>query len=224
MHYVGPRQIVIDNLPESETAPVWEPDLRFKDQVVAVIGGGPSHGNLDLEILRGHRFIAVNSSCRKVRPVATKDDMLYFSDNSWNENRPELVDTWPGFAVTSNRNAKMRLGTKVLRIDISELVKRFEVFPDWVYTSSGHASTVLAAALGARKLVLIGFESQVVGGRTHGHDDYYQHDVSAFSHRYLPAWEGLSLLFRRLNLEVVNSTPDSAILDFPFQPFAEAIG
>lgn len=216
MRYVGPRQIVIDDQPTP--VPIWEPDRSYDGLTVVLIGGGPSLADLDLETLAGHRFIAINSSCRKVRPVATADDMLYFSDNSWNENRPDLVKDWPGIVVTSNRNSKARLGDAVRRIDVSELARRLEAFGDWVYASSGHGAACLAAIMGARRLVLIGFEAGLIDGRSHGHADYYQHDVAAFGERYLPAWTGLAGVFARARIEVINATPRSAITDFPFIP------
>lgn len=221
IRYVGPRQVVIDGAPTP--VPFWAPDRSFDGLTVALIGGGPSLADLDLDVLRGHRLIAINSGCRKVRPIATANDPLYFTDNSWNENRPELAHGWPGPIITSNRNAKARLGDAVKRIDFTALVERLGAFPDHVGASSGHSAACLAAVMGARRIVLIGFEAQAVNGRTHGHDDYYQHDLAAFRDRYLPAWRGMAGVFKRLNVEVVNATPQSAITDFRFASLTEAL-
>ena len=222
IRYVGPRQIVIDGAPTP--VPFWEPDRSFEGLAVTLIGGGPSLADLDLDILRGHRFVAINSGCRKVRPIATADDPLYFTDNSWNENRPELARDWPGPVITSNRNAKARLGNAVRRIDFTALVERLRAFPDHVGASSGHGAACLAAVMGAKRIVLVGFEGQAIDGRTHGHDDYYQHDMAAFRDRYLPAWRGLAACFERMGVEVVNATRQSAITDFRFAELGEAFG
>ena len=221
VRYVGPRQIVIDDKPTP--VPFWEPERLYQGLTVTIIGGGPSHADIDLEVLRGHRFIAVNSSCRKVQPISTKDDMLYFTDNSWNENRPQLVNEWPGLVVTSNRNAKARLKDKVLRIDVADLVQRLEVFPDCMYTSSGHTAAGFAAVLGAKRIVLIGFDCRMVNGRSHGHGDYTQPDPNSFQLRYIPSWEGMAKVFARLNIPVINATPDSAVKCFPFLTLGEAL-
>ena len=72
MRYVAPRQIVVDDNPADVS--FWEPDRSYEGQTVVLVGGGPSHASCS-QMLRGHRFIAINSSCRAVRNVATADDM-----------------------------------------------------------------------------------------------------------------------------------------------------
>jgi hypothetical protein len=219
--YVGPRQIVIDDNPAP--VPFWHPERSFAGLAVGVIGGGPSIAGLDLAELAGHRFIAINSGCRKVRPVATADDLLYFTDNSWSENRPQLLRDWPGPIVTSNRNTKARLGDLVRRIDLAALTAAIGGFPDHVQASSGHSAACLAAIMGARRIVLIGFEGCAVGGRTHGHGDYSQHDLGVFDERFLPGWRGLAPVLERYGVEIVNATPISAIREFPFAEFGAAL-
>lgn len=221
MRYVGPRHIVIDDKPTP--VPFWDPPRAFDGMTVTLIGGGPSHVAFDLQLLRGHRFIAINSGCRRVRPIARAEDMLYFTDNSWNVNHPELLDTWPGMAVCANRHAKARLGDAVLRIDPYRLVEFMVAAPDHVMASSGHMAASLAALMGARRIVLIGFEGGPVNGRTHGHNDYPQQNLEAYEERFLPGWAGIAPAFVRLGVEVINATPGSVIREFPFIPLAEAL-
>lgn len=221
MRYVGPRQIVIDDKPTP--VPFWEPDNSYDGLTVTLIGGGPSHAEFDLALLQGHRFIAINSSCRRVRPIATADDMLYFTDNSWNENHPAYAADWPGPVVCANRHAKARLGDAVRRIDPSALTLFMQAGPDYVQASSGHIAACLAVRMGARRIVLIGFEGQAVNGRSHGHDDYAQRNDEAFEERFLPGWRGLVGAFQRLDVEVLNSTPQSAVREFPFTNLQDAL-
>lgn len=221
VRYVGPRQIVIDDQPAP--VPFWEPGRSFEGLTVTIIGGGPSHAELDLDLLRGHRFIAVNSSCRKVRPIATAADLLYFSDNSWAEHWPDLIADWPNPPVTTNRNAKARLGAAVRRLSTPELAEWMGAAIDHVGASSGHIATCLAAIMGARRVVLVGFECQVVAGRTHGHSDYQQDDSAAFVDRFLPGWRGLAPALQRMGVEVLNATPQSAITEFPFLDLRSAL-
>lgn len=220
MRYVGPRHIVIDDMPVIPE--VWQPDKSFEGLPVVLVGGGPSHADIDLATLSRHRFIAINSACRKVRPAASKDDILYFTDNAWNENRPTLAAEWPGLVVTCNRRAKIRNGDAVRYIDVLALTAIMGTLPDHSQASSGHIAACLAAVMGAAKLILVGFECREINGRTHGHDDYRQQDVSTYSERFLPGWKALSAVFARMGVEVVNATPESAIKDFPFVPFAQA--
>ena len=222
MRYVAARHIVIDDRPTP--VPFWKPDQSFTGKTVTIVGGGPSHAAFNLALLAGRRFIAVNSSCRAVRPIATEADPIYFSDNSWNANRPSLAANWPGPVMTCNRNTKARLGDAVRRIDVSALTMLFRVLPDYVQASSGHVAACLAVAMGARRLVLIGFECTAVGGRTHGHSDYDQSgDMPAYPDRFIPGWWGLAPAFDRMGVEVLNATPHSLITCFPTTDIAEAL-
>lgn len=214
MRYVGPRHFHIDTPP---FVPVpWSPDNSFQGQTVVIVGGGPSHAALDLNVLKGIRFIVVNSACRKVRPVATADDFLIFTDNAWAENRPELVTTWPGPVVTANSRAKARLGDKVRYLDVTALTQAMGVMSDHAQASSGHIAACLAVVMGAVKLVLVGFECRAINGRTHGHDDYKQHDLAAFDERFIPGWRRLAEVFAERKVEVVNASPGSALDMFSF--------
>jgi hypothetical protein len=221
MRYVGPREIVIDAAPAP--VPFWQTDRSFTGETVVIIGGGPSHGAMDLDVLRGHRFIACNSCCRKVAPVATRQDVLYFTDNSWSERRPELLRAWPGPVVTSNRNSKARLGDAVRRLDLETLTRWIDVGIDYVQASSGHTAACLAIRMGAKRVVLIGFECRGLEGLTHGHTDYDQHDLGCYEERFRPGWRALAPRFVELGAEVINATPDSAIEEFNFVPLEEAL-
>lgn len=220
MRHVGPRHFHID-----DTAPpeIWEPDRSFDGMTVAIIGGGPSHADIDLGALKGHRFFAINSACRKVRPAATHDDVLYFTDNAWAENRPELVDDWPGIVITANRRAAVRLKSKVRFIDVTALTARMKVRPDYVQASSGHSAACLIAAMGGKRIVLTGFECRAINGRTHGHNDYSQHDPGVYDERFLPGWRGIAGALAAMDVTVLNATPGSAIAEFPFVEFGAAM-
>lgn len=221
VRYVAERHIVIDQNPTP--VPFWTPGRELENKTVIIIGGGPSHRDLDLDFIKDFNFIAVNSSCRKVYPIAKSDDILYFSDNSWNERFPELADKWPGKVICSNRNVKARLKDKVLRLDIQNLTEYMMIKSDYVQASSGHVATCLACWLGAKRIILIGFECDDTATETHGHKDYNQSDISAFKERFLPGWDGLFKRFLELGIEVINSTPDSKIRNLPFLDLKSAL-
>lgn len=78
--------------------------------------------------------------------------------------------------------------------------------------------------MGAARIVLVAFEGRAIDGRTHGHGDYSMADHGSFRERFLPGWTGLAPAFERLGVEVLNATPRSAVTDFPFVDFKEALG
>jgi len=223
IRYVAPRHIVIDGNPSP--AGFWKIEPIYLGKTVVVLGGGPSHVEVDLSNLGDNcNIIAVNSSCRKAMEFAKKKDILYFSDNSWSERfREELIESWPGIVVTSNRNTKVRLQSLVNRLDLQNIVEYMQLKSDHVMASSGHTSACLAGYLGAKRIILTGFECQVVNGRTHGHEDYVQENIHAFEERYIPAWNNLAFRFKEFGIEVVNTSFNSAIKDFTFLSFKEAV-
>jgi hypothetical protein len=221
LRYIAERHYHVDE--QVPDLPCWEPERSFDGQTVVIVGGGPSLADVDLAVLAGHRFIAVNSACRIVRPIATEADYLLFQDNSWSVRFPDLIEDWPGVRITSNRHASARLGNAVRRIDVTKIAEQLRGFPDFVFASSGHVAACLATVMGARRVVLVGFDCRYVDGRSHGHADYTQSDEHAFWERFLPGWRGLAAVFERAGVEVVNATPLSAIDVFSFVSLGDAL-
>ncbi len=223
IRYVAERHIVVDNNPSP--ANFWEVTRIYEGKTVLVLGGGPSHVEIDLDFLSNCSLIAVNSSCRKVMDIAKEEDILYFSDNSWSERYIGLIENWKGLVVTSNRNTKIRLSDKVNRLDLQNLTEFMQIKSDYVQGSSGHTAVCLAIYLGAKKVILTGFECDPnpVSGRTHGHEDYVQENIHAFEERYIPGWTGMAKRFRELGCEVINSTFGSKVKDFTFMDIKDAL-
>ncbi|PWJ93537.1 hypothetical protein C8D77_101216 [Mesorhizobium loti] len=199
----------------------WAPDRSLEGQTVVLIGGGPSHAEIDLALLKGHRFAAINSGCRKVRPIATAKDILYFTDNSWCEQHGDLIEGWPGPVICANRHSKNRLGDRIRCIDINDLTARIGGLSHHVQASSGHILSCLLQLMGAARLILTGFDCRVVDGRTHGHNDYNSlNDLPVFEGQFMPGWQALALL---LDIEIINATPGSAIPCFPFRSLEDCL-
>ena len=221
IRYIGPRHIIRDNV-NPVPVPFWEFNRIYQDKTIVIIGGGPSHIDIDLNLLHNINFCTVNSSCRKVKEIVKEEDILYFTDNSWSERFEDLVREWKGLVVTSNRNTKARLGNLVNRIDIVKLTEFMEIKSDYVQASSGHSAACLAVMLGAKRLCLVGFECQEIEGRTHGHDDYRQSDLNTFK-RFLKGWTALKIGFEDKGIEVFNCTTNSRIEEFEYRSLEDAL-
>jgi hypothetical protein len=220
MRYVGPREYVIDT-PPAPPPPYWVPGDDFAGQVVVILGNGPSLATVSPGAIAGTRFIAVNSACRWAAPIATAADPLYFTDNSWHENRPGLAAEWIGPVITSNRYAVLRMqaqsGLDACRyLDVRALCEWAGAPPDAVYASSGHSAAVLAARMGAARVVLLGFDGRRVDGRTHWHGDYSEHG-DPYAERFVPGWRALAPALEARGVELVNATPGSAIDAVPIR-------
>lgn len=220
MRQIGPRQWVDDGTPWPEP---WQWSAEYAGQIVVIIGNGPSLAAVDPAEVRGQRLVAINSACRWAAPVATSADMLFFHDNSWNENHPALAAAWPGVIVTSNRYAAARLAPRARRLDVSALTEAVRVHPDAVHASSGHSAAALAAAMGARRVILLGFDGGHRNGRAQWHDDYRESDETVYVERMIPGWRDLVPGLSRFGCDVLNATPDSSIDAVPFAHLAAAL-
>jgi hypothetical protein len=221
MRCIGPRHFVDDGV--ARFPDHWQWDRSLVGQTVVVIGNGPSLAQFVPQQVAGHRLIAINSACRWAGPVATAADLLYFADNSWAENHPTLAPAWPGIVVTSNRYAAARLQPLARRLDVTALTDAVRVHPDAAHASSGHTAAALAAAMGAARVVLLGFDGGHRGGRAQWHDDYREGDAAVYVERFVPAWRDLVPGLARIGCEVVNTTPGSSITAAPFIDLASAL-
>jgi hypothetical protein len=190
----------------------------FAGQTVFCLASGPSLADVDLTRLRGRRIITVNSSCHHAASAGLDGELLYFGDETWYRDHLEAVEAWPGMIVTRWTRAK-RL---VPRIKLIQMEQR----PDFPINgapsirkgrSSGHAVISLAVAMGAARIVLLGYDMRVVDGRSHCHDDYSQADhPDLYATEFLPHFDGWNAAALARNVNVVNATPDSALTEFEF--------
>jgi hypothetical protein len=146
----------------------WSPEPIFAGNTVFCLASGPSLTKEIAEKVRGRSTIVVNSSCT----LAPWASVLYFTDSSWYEQRREIVANWTGMVVCMSRTAKAELPDKVKRIrGVGEPSCALDEFPaagsDVVRQgrSSGHTAVSLAVAMGAKTIVLLGYDMRVVEGR-----------------------------------------------------------
>lgn len=88
--------------------------------------------------------------------------------------------------------------------------------------NSGAGAVALAAHLGARRAVLLGYDCQRTGGKAHWHGD---HPAGLGNAGSLPKWQ---VQFGKLaahlgGMTVVNSTRETALVVFPRMPLEEAL-
>jgi hypothetical protein len=124
------------------------------------LASGPSLTREVVDQVRGRPTIVVNSSC-SLAPWAS---VLYFTDSSWYEPRRELVEKFAGPGGFHVRTAKRRIADKVRRIQTCgdpDLQGEFPPAGSGLVRqgrSSGHTAISLAIAMGARQVVLLGYD------------------------------------------------------------------
>lgn len=204
-----------------------------------MIGGGPSVASQNIEALRGHRVIAVNSSW-VLAPFA---DIVFFGDGRWwraesecsrrlHRGLPEpaaqygellLASGYVGRIVTCAESVhdrapilklhKMRLPG--LSTDPRSVVMR---------RTSMTAAINLAVHLGVKSIVLLGLDGKpAIDGRTHHHE---HHPWDQRTNCWMEQLEDLASIVRpllNLGIEVINANPDSAVKLWPIVPLQDCL-
>lgn len=208
-------------LPADEPA-FWQPEPLFAGQTVFVLGSGPSLTAGQAERVRCRACIAVNATCPALAPWAP---VWFFTDTRFFEQfRPEIaayVDRG-GLGVTLSPAAVAAI--PALRRPETE---RCDGFPRWPRIRQGRCSggtgVALAVGLGGVRIVLLGFDMRVVGGREHCHDAYAgqlgpygkPRDLEIYAKEFAPGFAGWHADARAVGVEIVNATPGSALAEFP---------
>jgi hypothetical protein len=182
---------------------------------IVCLASGPSLTREDVAYVRGKaRTIVVNTTYQ----LAPWADVLYACDARWWRWHKGAPD-FPGlkFTLTSPVWPDVHL---LKNMGPSGL----EVKPHGLRTgrNSGYQAVNLAVHLGARRILLLGYDMQRTGGRQHWHPNHpvvMQPPLNDFVKHFptmLPVLE-------KLGVEVVNCTRETAITCFPRMPITEAL-
>ena len=194
----------------------WTPEPLWRGDRVFILASGPSLTNDTAAKVRGHRTIALNGTTFSHAPWAS---CWHFMDNSVFVRHRDAIAAFPGLVVTCSRKAKREMGPAVHRV---QLEHRPDFPPPGAAVirwgrSTGHTAVSLALALGARRVVLLGYDMRAVDGRTHGHDDYRGKikDPDLYAREFIPGFDGWRAAALAAGCEVVNATLGSALTEFP---------
>lgn len=184
------------------------------------LGTGPSLTADDVQACRDRaRVIAVNDAYR----LAPWADVLYACDAkwwAWHQGAPDFAGRryalepraadWPGVQLVRNT------GRHGLELD-----------PSGVRTggNSGYQAINLAVHLGARQIVLLGYDMQhAADGRSHWFGEHPR-AIAASSpyHAFRSAFDTLVEPLRALGIRVVNATRRTALTAFPCVSLEEAL-
>ena len=224
--------------------PFWQVGPEWAGETVAILGGGPSLTQSQVDACRGRcRVIAVNNAYQ----LAPWADLLYFSDEVWWlwHHGGDEIRAVHGRAVTIHQPGDRRYREfKGLKVALSNagtfrrepavrILQNYEAQPglceirDGVYTgrSSGYQAINLAAHLGGARILLLGFDMRPVAGRTHWHTAHQRPTAAQDIEKVMLPWfQTLVEPCRRRGIEIVNCTPGSAIECFPRASIADAFG
>lgn len=200
---------------------------------VICIGGGPSLTPEQVALTRGNYTIAVNNAFE----LAPWADILYGCDAKWwnwywdknSQGGPGIKD-FAGLKVGlawDGRTNDYYDGWKSIKHDIKQLSSRgvdhLEIRdPSGLRTgeNSGYQAMNLAVQLGAKKIILIGYDMST-NGQSHWHGEHPS-NVRPPVESFIPHFESFNA--EKYGVEIINCTPDSKLIAFPMMELEVALG
>ena len=193
---------------------------KWKGETVFLIGGGPSLKDFNFERLKSKRTIAINKAFLH-HPTA---DIVYWTDSrfyTWYKNdidkfRGEKFTTKPYGNVTKDIKVLKNSGKNGLELDASSVRHG---------NNSGHAAMNLAYHLGAKRIVLLGFDMQNSNGASHFHDGYpvKQTRDDVYKRSMIPEFHFIGEELKKRNVHVINANPNSALRIFTLMPLEKTL-
>ncbi len=185
-------------------------------ETAVCLAGGPSLTQADVDACRGRaRVIAVNDAYR----LAPWADVLYACDYQWwrwHDGVPSF--TGPKYAIDAR--ARKYPGVHLLQNTGTDGI---ESSPSGLRTgrNSGYQAINLAIHFGVRRILLLGYDLQRTGGRSHWFGDHPHGQPSLGL--FIPAFVALSKTLRDLGVEIINCSRETALTCFPRQPIEVAL-
>ena len=197
--------------PEPSTVYYSRVEKIFEGETIYIIGGGPSLVNFDFRQLVGCKTIAINKAI-----LFHRADVCYWTDGrfyTWFKNE---VDNYTGLKYALKPGSQYTKDIQVLRKgkayglekDPSTLAHGF---------NSGYAAINLAYHLGAKRIILLGYDMGNDGSLGHFHDGYPTRAVGdkIYKDKFMPSFKQLSVDMKKENVMVLNASPYSKLNVFP---------
>jgi len=184
-----------------------------------IVGSGPSLTRADVESLRGYRVLVINDNYA-LAPFA---DVLYAADPIWWDWHAERVKSFKGRKITQDKEAAEKYGLEYIRsVDADGLSRD----PACIYkgSNSGIQAINLACHLGANRIVLLGYDMQATGGKTHWHGKHPNEsgDYGPW-HKWMWRYELVARDARDMGVEIINATRETALACFPRKPLSSLL-
>ena len=191
---------------------------RFDGQPVLIFASGPSLPKLwSAERPIPFPAIAVNDAW----VIAPTADVLYATDAHWwmhHKGVPEFAGVKVGYGGPGPAGIIWLEGSGPTGFD-----DRL----GWVRhgLNSGYSAVHLAVQLGARRIILVGFDMRPVNGKAHFFGDHPKGVSRAMLfERWVTNFGELANILEKLGVEVANVTPDSALKKcFPYVALEDEI-
>lgn len=193
-------------------------DPIFLGDTIYIIGGGPSLKGFDFNLLKDKTVIAVNKAFLHL-PMA---QVLYWSDTRFFEWYSKEIEDFKGIKVTCRPQPKRNDIINLLNTGKTGLETMSYGLRDG--GNSGYAAINLAYHLGAKQIVLLGFDMQTNGKETHWHEGYSSTaDTETMGRLMIPNFDSLVEPLAKRKVKVYNASPISKLTSFEKITIEEAL-
>lgn len=188
----------------------------WSDSTVVCIASGPSLTADDCRrVHRWHqgaagRYVIVTNNTYQLYPWA---DVLYGMDRKWWEHYLNKV-------IGCGFKGEMMVFDFKPIVSGNRQVRPTEIRAD----NSGSSAVALAAHCGAKRIVLLGYDMQRSGGRSHWHGDHIPENLRSMPFLDIWATKFARLLKTFKHIEVINCSRQTRLTCCPCMPLDEALG
>lgn len=195
--------------------------MTSQPDTFVVIASGPSLCESDVDHVRGRAFVITANDAYQMAPWA---DHIYAYDLTWWQRHKPIIDVvcrgekWTGREVTKDVFSDLRF-IKTARGD-ARLSRDALVNGQ----NSGMQALTLAYVLGAKRILMLGFDMQHKGGDPHFFGKHPHGWGNADTcHKWLKYFDQIAPQFVAAGIEVINCTRDTALTCFPRMTIQDAL-
>ena len=204
----------------------WEIPELWRGRTVALLGGGPSLTQAQVDLLRGRCGVIAINNAYELAPWA---DLLYFCDEKWwrwHHEKPGYK-AFAGIKVTLE-NPKVIAAEPAVK-SVQNLGRNgLCEFRHGLHTgkNGGYQAIDLAVHLGAKRILLLGYDMRPAeDGRLQWHKGHpIKGNPRQYEEHMLPMFPSLVQPLAKRGVEVLNCTPKSALKVFPMVALEVALG
>ncbi len=202
------------NVKYSNVPKIWA------NETVYIIGGGPSLKGFNWNLLKGKKTIAINKAIQ-FYPNA---DVVYWTDGRFHDWFKDEISKFKGLKYTITPRENFIEGVSLLKRGIKF---GLETAPNALAhgNNSGYAAINLAIHLGAKKIILLGYDMSNSGKESHFHDGYKVNATSEkiYTTHFLPGFSVLKESIKGMNIKILNASSESKLKTFPIITIDEAL-
>ena len=191
--------------------------FNIPDKVVqeVVAGASPSVYSPYMSFLHNKHVIGINVAYL----IGDWIDMVFFGDASFFLPHQQRLALFPGMKVSCHAGVEKYKWVRYVGKDPNKTkgISNNLNMVSW-NGNSGAAAISVAAHAGAKRIMLLGFDMSLDNNRQHWHDIYHRGNKPDLKkmpfNRHLRGFSDIAKDARRLGIEIVNVSPNSAINEF----------